>query len=105
MYFPGMNNHHYFKLLLSALCFYTTSFSQDSAFQTKGFFINNNAYLITQAAAQPDGKIIVAGDFSFLEGHPTTNVVRLLPNGMKDTSFNSTIGTNGTIGKILVQSN
>lgn len=104
MYFACMNNHP--KLLLSALFlfFYTTSFSQDSAFQTKGFFINNNADLITTAAAQPDGKIIVAGDFSFVGGRPTTNIVRLLPSGARDTGFNSAIGTNGTVQQILVQS-
>src|SRR6185295_19067199 len=98
-----MNNRHYSKLLLSALFFYTTSFSQDSAFQTKGFFINNNADLITTAAAQSDGKIIVAGDFSFVGGRPTTNIVRFLPNGARDTGFNSAIGTNGTVQQILVQ--
>ena len=98
-----MNNHHYLKLLLSTLFFYITSFSQDSAFQTKGFFINNNADLITTAAAQPDGKIIVTGDFSFVEGHATTNVVRLWGNGVRDTSFNAAIGTNGTIQHMLVQ--
>jgi uncharacterized delta-60 repeat protein len=101
-----MNNHHYLKLFISAFLsfFYTTSFSQDSAFQTRGFFVNNNADLITIAAAQPDGKIIVSGDFSFVEGHPTTNIVRLLPNGTRDTSFNSAIGTNGTVQHMVVQS-
>ena len=79
-----MNNHHYLKLLLSTL--FNSSFSQDSAFQTKGFFINNNADLITTAAAQPDGKIIVTGDFSFVGGHATTNVVPLLGNGVRDTA-------------------
>jgi len=96
-------NHHHLKLLLPVLFWYSLSFSQDTSFQTKGFFINNNPDLITTAASQPDGKIIVSGDFSFLEGHRTTNVVRLLPNGLRDTSFNSSIGTNGTIEQILVQ--
>ncbi len=101
-----MNNRHYSKLLLSVLLLflYTTSFSQDSAFQTKGFFINNNADLITTAAAQPDGKIIVAGDFSFSEGAPSTNVARLLPDGTKDQSFTFHVGTNGTVQQIQVQS-
>ena len=99
-----MNNHHYLKLLIPALFLfvYTTSFAQDSAFQTKGFFINDNASLITTAAAQSDGKIIVSGDFSFL-GPATTNVVRLMADGTKDPSFNSTIGTNGMVQRILVQ--
>lgn len=100
-----MNKRQTLRLLLSPLLLilYTTSFGQDTAFQTKGFFINNNAGLITTAAAQPDGKIIVSGDFSFVEGAPSTNVVRLLPNGMKDGSLSSVVGTNGTIQNILVQ--
>ena len=100
-----MNNHHYFKLLSSSLVLflYTTSFAQDSAFQTKGFFINNDAGLITTAAAQPDGRIIVSGDFSFVEGSAATNIIRLSPDGVRDVSFSSTIGTNGTVQQILVQ--
>ena len=99
-----MNNQR-LKLLFFVLFlfFQTASFSQDTAFQTKGFFISNNAGLITTAAAQPDGKIIVSGDFSFVEGTPSTNVARLLPNGMKDGTFSSVIGTNGNIQQILVQ--
>src|SRR5580765_5531043 len=104
MYFAAMNNQHYLKLLLSTLFFYITSFSQDSAFQTKGFFINNNAGLITTAAAQPDGKIIVSGDFSFSESAPSTNVARLFPDGTKDPSFTFHVGTNGTVQQIQVQS-
>lgn len=99
-----MNRRHYFILLLWVSSFlHSSSFSQDSAFQTKGFFINNNSHLIATAAAQPDGKIIVSGDFSFVEGHATTNIIRLLPNGSRDTSFNPAIGTNGTIQQIIVQ--
>ncbi len=100
-----MNAHHnLIRLLPALLLFCSDGFCQDTSFQTKGFFISNNPNLITTAAVQPDGKVIVSGDFSFVEEQPTTIVVRLLPNGSRDTSFDSTIGTNGTIEKIIVQS-
>jgi uncharacterized delta-60 repeat protein len=35
----------------------------------------------------PDGKILVAGIFTSVDGHPTVNLARLLSNGNVDTSF------------------
>src|SRR5438477_6260403 len=36
---------------------------------------------------QPDGKILVSGAFTLLNGQPWTNFARLNPDGTRDTSF------------------
>lgn len=60
---------------------------------------------------QPDGKIIVGGDFSFCNGVPKSRIVRLNQDGSIDNSFNSEfIGTTRSLciqpdGKIFVGGN
>lgn len=56
-------------------------------------------------AIQPDGKILVAGAWSYANGIATTDslsLVRLLPDGSSDTSFHATLPT-GYVYQILVQ--
>ena len=56
-------------------------------------------------AIQSDQKIIVAGAFTKYNGSNlnTNRIVRLLPDGSKDNSFNIGLGADGTIETILVQ--
>jgi uncharacterized delta-60 repeat protein len=49
-----------------------------------------------------NGNIVCAGDFQFYNGSSAESIVRILPNGNKDTSFNVGTGFDSTIG--LVQS-
>lgn len=59
-------------------------------------------------AAQPDGKILVGGNFSSLAGIPRAALARLLPDGSVDPAFNPGSGTSVRAfaiqpdGKILV---
>ncbi len=59
-------------------------------------------------AAQPDGKILVGGNFSTLAGIPRAALARLLPDGSVDSTFNPASGTSVRAfalqpdGKILV---
>ncbi len=70
----------------------------DSSFGTNGmdtFIVGNyitNNYAI---AIQPDGKIILGGDFIPTSGDDCTYLVRLMPDG----GFDSTFGTNGIVQK------
>jgi uncharacterized delta-60 repeat protein len=43
---------------------------------------------VYRSAVQPDGKIIVTGSFTMVEGLPKSTIVRLNTNGTLDTSFN-----------------
>ncbi len=63
-------------------------------------------------AIQPDQKILVGGNFTTVYGASSPLIVRLNPNGTRDTTFNSTLGatTNDAVetikllpdGKMLV---
>jgi uncharacterized delta-60 repeat protein len=49
---------------------------------------------------QPDGKILVAGSFTFIGTHATTNIGRLNPDGTVDRSFSGT--ANSPVNKVKV---
>ncbi|WP_210514476.1 T9SS type A sorting domain-containing protein [Hymenobacter terricola] len=46
---------------------------------------------------QPDGRILVAGDFAVLNNWPTTNIARLWPDGRVDTTFTAPAFTGGPV--------
>ena len=54
-------------------------------------------------AIQSDKKIIVGGSFSRYNGSPAAKIIRLLPNGSYDTSFNIGLGADGIVEAILIQ--
>lgn len=74
--------------------------SVDSSFNTTGSGLNSAADVI---ALQPDGKIILGGWFTSYNGTTANRIVRLNPDGSKDTSFNSGTGFNNTIHTINLQ--
>ncbi len=62
---------------------------------------------------QPDGKILAAGDFTSYDGVPCGRIVRLLPNGQIDPTFQTGSGFDAAVqtlglqsdGKVLVGGN
>lgn len=65
-----------------------------------GSGFNNQVYAM---AIQPDQKIIVGGNFSLYNSIPANKIVRLLPDGLPDASFNVGSGANAIIDAILIQ--
>ncbi len=61
--------------------------------------VDGNVYAI---AAQPDGKLIIAGQFSEIGGTARRNLARLNPDGTVDASFNPS--PNSPVRALLVQS-
>src|SRR5207248_6630586 len=61
---------------------------------------NNAVYAL---AAQPDGKIMVAGDFTSFNGVTRNRLTRLNPNGKTDPTINFGAGANAFITALLVQ--
>lgn len=58
---------------------------------------------IRSVAVQADGKILVGGSlFATFNGQPTHGLIRLLPSGALDTSFNTGTGFDGTYGDLSV---
>jgi hypothetical protein len=66
----------------------------DTTFNT-GVGFNNTTYNFKLLAIQPDDKIIVTGNFSTYSGSSAPGVIRLNPDGTKDTTFNPGTGLVG----------
>jgi uncharacterized repeat protein (TIGR01451 family)/uncharacterized delta-60 repeat protein len=54
-------------------------------------------------ALQPDGKILVGGDFENFSGVTRRRITRLLPDGTVDPTINFGVGANAFISAIVVQ--
>lgn len=58
---------------------------------------------VRSMALQPDGKILVGGNFSSYNGFVRTGLLRIERDGQHDSTFNTGSGLNGGINAILVQ--
>ena len=65
-----------------------------------GFEFNSTVNAIT---LQPDGKILVGGDFTTYNGVVQYRITRLNADGTRDTGFNSGAGFNSTVNAITLQ--
>jgi uncharacterized delta-60 repeat protein len=61
--------------------------------------------LIKSVFVQPDGKIIIGGQFSFFNGTPRNALTRLNSNGSIDSTFVANSGLNGSVYAILCLAN
>ena len=73
--------------------------SLDSSFSTGSGTSAN----ITNIEIQPDGKIILAGNFIAFNGVSANRIIRLNPDGTSDTSFNSGSGFNDDCAALILQ--
>ena len=73
---------------------------KDNTFNIGSGFNNGNVFAI---AVQPDGKILVGGNFTTFNGVTQNRIVRLNTNGTKDTTFIVGTGFNNNLGQILLQ--
>ncbi|WP_341900675.1 T9SS type A sorting domain-containing protein [Fluviicola taffensis] len=75
--------------------------STDNTFNV-GLGINSNVRAI---CLQSDGKILVGGDFTSVNGYSKSRIVRLNQDGSVDLSFDSSAQSNGSIIAIGIDSN
>ncbi len=69
-----------------------------------GFDIGTGADLVVNAVAvQPDGRIVVVGDFAHFNGAALPGIARLNPDGSLDGSFNPGTGFNDSVRLVGVQ--
>jgi hypothetical protein len=68
--------------------------TRDTTFNT-GVGFTNTTYSNKLITIQPDDKIIVTGNFSAYSGSSTPGIIRLNPDGTKDTTFNPGTGLVG----------
>ncbi len=77
--------------------------SLDSSFTPGiGAFLTFGA-AATSVAAQPDGKVLIGGSFTTINGTARNGFARLNADGGIDTSFNPEPGTNKSVWSIAVQ--
>ena len=55
--------------------------------------VYESRYSVTTVAPQPDGKILVGGNFTSFNGTTINRIVRLNSDGTRDTAFTTNIGT------------
>ncbi|RTY95984.1 T9SS type A sorting domain-containing protein [Flavobacterium sp. GT3R68] len=58
---------------------------------------------VVALVVQPDGKILVGGDFTYYKGVSSKRIIRLNSDGSIDTSFNIGTGFNKTVQTIVLQ--
>lgn len=59
--------------------------------------------IVYSMALQPNGRIILGGDFGYFNWNKRNGVAKLLPNGQNDPSFVPGKGANGAVRAVLVQ--
>ncbi len=63
----------------------------------------NNA--VFALGVQPDGNIVVGGEFSTMNGAPANNLARLNANGFTDSGFYGGVGADGPVYSINISTN
>ncbi len=59
--------------------------------------------VVYATALQPDGKLVIGGSFSELNGTPVRNLARLLPNGTLDAAFTAAAAATAPVYALLRQ--
>ena len=62
-------------------------------------------YAVRSLALQPDGKLLVGGDFTTYNGAAVAQPMRLVATGTPDATFQSTIGPNCQVRKVRIRAN
>ena len=79
--------------------------SLDAGFNANIDASDNSSKYGYAAGVQVDGKIVVGGYFSIIDGVARNNLARLNSNGSLDTSFDPGSGTDSPINSVIVQAN
>lgn len=74
------------------------SFDKGTDFDTQGSSLGVHTIVI-----QPDGKILIGGRFFIYRNEPHNYIMRLLPNGSVDSTFQTGDGFNSGLSKIMLQ--
>jgi uncharacterized delta-60 repeat protein/uncharacterized repeat protein (TIGR01451 family) len=72
----------------------------DLTFDTSNLGLDGTVWAV---APQPDGKVVIGGDFTTAGGLSRPRIARLNADGSLDTSFDPLLGANNTVRTLLVQ--
>jgi uncharacterized delta-60 repeat protein len=90
--YKGVTNNYIIRL--------NSDGSKDLTFDNSIGFNNQ----VTEISIQSDGKILVGGDFTTYKGVSANQIIRLNSDGTKDLTFDNSIGFNGSVNTIVIQS-
>ena len=79
----------------------------DASFSTGSRFVSSarSGYgQVRKIIVQPDGNIMVAGEFGVVGGQASDAIVRLLPTGSRDASFASPLASHASVSDMVRQS-
>ncbi|QMU30677.1 T9SS type A sorting domain-containing protein [Adhaeribacter radiodurans] len=80
-----------------------TDGSLDASFDV-GMEVSSDATTkLDKVVLQPDGKVLIAGDFVSVKGHPQRYFARLNADGSLDAEFNQGSGADGVVNYLLQQ--
>ncbi|WP_180754536.1 delta-60 repeat domain-containing protein [Hymenobacter sp. DG01] len=68
--------------------------------ETAGTRVNG---VLNAIVRQPDGKYVIGGVFTEINGVPANNLARLLPDGTVDAAFTAASATNGPVLALVLQ--
>lgn len=80
----------------------------NNGFQDTSFLASPNSGandFISSLALQPNGKILIGGNFTSFNGSPRYHIARLNSDGSVDSTFNPGFGANGTVWCMILQTN
>jgi len=75
----------------------------DETFNVTGNFTVNGVTNLTAVVSQADGKILIGGNFTNVNGQTVNRIARLKADGTLDTDFNVGTGSSAGITGILIQ--
>ncbi len=75
------------KVLSNGFFLLILTLASIAAYAQEGFINPNIDFTVNDMALQPNGKIIIGGDFNNVGGVPRSKAARLNPNGSLDASF------------------
>jgi len=79
--------------------------SVDTSFNPAGTGVKNGiaVAIVAALALQPDGKVIIGGQFTAVSNAPRNRIARLNSNGVLDTTFNPGTGANNNVLAVALQ--
>ena len=80
----------------------------NNGYQDPTFLVSPNSGaddVINAVALQPDGKILIGGNFTSFNGLSRYHIARLNANGSLDGTFNPGLGVNGVVWALALQTN
>lgn len=98
------DNRAVFRLSISTIALFSSLFCCSLTLLAADPVSPRNANgSITKAIPQPDGKIIVVGNFSYIGSAARAGIARLNANGTLDATFDPGTGANGAINLVALQ--